>query len=188
MKKIFCLETEWSQGIDDMTHESAVKSLLNFVANDNGLEVPSCFRQVATYWDFEYYLNHLQEPEYDCYDMVYLCFHGSCGKISFANDKRLSLKGIARNFPHIFEGRIVHFDSCSTLDVPEEEILTFKQKTGARIVSGFSNDVDFTNSFIFELWLMSTLKNHPQYGARALNRAAKEQMSWYVDQLGFMAY
>lgn len=188
MKKIFCLETEWSQGIDDMTHESAVKSLLDFVCNDNGLLIKSCFRQVATYWDFEYYLNHLREPEYKDCDMVYLCFHGSCGKISFANEKRLSLKGLARNFPRIFEGRTVHFDSCSTLDVPVDEILTFKEKTGAKIVSGFSNDVDFTASFIFELWLIATLKQHPLYGPNALNKAANEQMRWFVKNLGFKAY
>lgn len=88
MNKIFCLETEWTQDINDMKSKSVVKSLLDFMEDEHVLDVSSCFRQVATYWDFEYYLKHQYEFEYIDYDVVYLCFHGSCGKISFANDKQ----------------------------------------------------------------------------------------------------
>lgn len=188
MNKIFCLETEWYQDDTALLHESSVKSLLDFIKNCCGFGIESTFRQVATRNDFDFYINYLRKEEYDDYDMVYLCFHGDPGKIEFANGQTKTLNSFAYYEKDIFKGRYVHFDSCCTLDKTAAEIREFKKKVGAKIISGFTKEVLFTTSFIFELWLLSTLHENDSITARELNALAKEEMPYYVSNLGFKAY
>lgn len=188
MKKIFCLETEWYQDDTALLHESSVKSLLDFVKNCRGFGIQSTFRQVATRSDFDYYINFLRNEEYDDYDMVYLCFHGNKGKIDFANGQSKTLNSFAFYEKDIFRNRYVHFDSCNTLNKPASEIKEFKKKVGARIISGFSKEVPFSTSSLFEIWLISTLHDNPSITARELNALAKTEMAYYVSVLGFKAY
>ena len=164
--KIFCLETEWSSEEDNIQDKSPVKSLLEFMENTKSMNMCTCFRQVACYWDFKYYLEHLKTEAFQNYNIVYLCFHGSPGKIALADGKHVSLIGLGRDYPAIFKGRYVHFDSCSTLECSTEAIRDFKKITGARVVSGFTKTVEFNASFIFELWLFSVLSTKPDLTAK----------------------
>ena len=89
--------------------------LLDFL--ENTINIEYTFRQVATESDFNYYIDHLQQPSYSAYDLIYLCFHGQKKCICFADKTDLDLMAFAEkkeNFG-IFEGRNVHFGSCSTL-------------------------------------------------------------------------
>lgn len=186
--KIFCLETEWDEGIQQLREKSAVKSLLDFMEHDLILDAEYCFRQVATSYDFKYYFEHLLKPQYKDFNMVYLCFHGSPGKIYFANGKTLSLTGIKNRYPGIFKNRFVHFDSCSTLLKTARSMFEFKKETGARIVTGFLNDVPFTESFLFEVWLFSVLCKNPNITPEELRNLATIEMPVYTEKLGFAAY
>ena len=69
----------------------------------------------------------------------------------------------------IFEGRNVHFGSCSTLKMREEDIKTFKQLTKARMITGYTKDVDLTSSFIFETWLMDAINRNEEYAAKRMD-------------------
>ena len=109
--------------------------LLDFL--ENTINIEYTFRQVATESDFNYYIDHLQQPSYSAYDLIYLCFHGQNKCICFADKTDLDLMAFAEkkeNFG-IFEGRNVHFGSCSTLKMREEDIKIFKQLTKARMIT-----------------------------------------------------
>ena len=134
MNRIFCLETEWDQTMHDLKKKSTVLPLLDFL--ENTINIEYTFRQVATESDFNYYIDHLQQPSYSAYDLIYLCFHGQKKCICFADKTDLDLMAFAEkkeNFG-IFEGRNVHFGSCSTLKMREEDIKIFKQLTKARMI------------------------------------------------------
>ena len=96
---------------------------------------------LATESDFNYYIDHLQQPSYNAYDLIYLCFHGQKKCICFADKTDLDLMAFAEKEENlgIFEGRNVHFGSCSTLKMREEDIKTFKQLTKARMITGYTN-------------------------------------------------
>ena len=105
MNRIFCLETEWDQSMHDLKKKSTVLPLLDFL--ENTINIEYTFRQVATESDFNYYIDHLQQPSYNAYDLIYLCFHGQKKCICFADKTDLDLMAFAEkeeNFG-IFEGR-----------------------------------------------------------------------------------
>lgn len=96
---------------------------------------------LATESDFNYYIDYLQQPSYSAYDLIYLCFHGQKKCICFADKTDLALMAFAEKEENlgIFEGKNVHFGSCSTLKMREEDIKTFKQLTKARMITGYTN-------------------------------------------------
>jgi len=190
--KIFCLETEWEKSIHDMKYDSQAKPLLEFLNHSNGVDYT--YRQVATKADFDYYISHLMRPSYKNYNIIYLCFHGEEGVISFADSekngkkKSMGLVEFAQENKGIFEGKVVHIGSCSTFNVDEDEIKAFKRLTKASMVSGYQEDVAMTGSFIFEAWLLDALYNHPHFRAKRLLNLAQKEMSYFVETYRFIAY
>ena len=188
MNRIFCLETEWDQTMHDLKKKSTVLPLLDFL--ENTINIEYTFRQIATESDFNYYIDHLQQPSYSAYDLIYLCFHGQKKCICFADKTDLDLMAFAEkkeNFG-IFEGRNVHFGSCSTLKMREEDIKIFKQLTKARMITGYTKDVDITSSFIFETWLMDAIHRNEGYAAKRMNDLAEKEMPYFTKLFGFKAF
>lgn len=187
MNKMFCLETEWDQTIHDLKKKSTVLSLLDFLQNAQKIEYT--FRQVATSSDFEYYISHLLQPSYASFDNVYLCFHGNPGEICFAaNKNNLNLLTFAEEHNGIFEGRNVHFGICSTLRMTNDEVLRFKYLTKARMITGYTKDVDFTPSFIFETWLLNAICLKPKFAGKRIKNLAEKEMPYYSNLFGFEAF
>lgn len=188
MSKIFCLETEWTQDESALLNSSSAQPLLAFLKNCKTIEIDYCFRHVATRSDFEYYIDFLRYEDYDDCNIVYLCFHGEDGKIVFANKQTKTLNSFSYYEKNVFKKRYVHFDSCETLNKPIKELRTFKRETGARVLSGFKKEVGYASSFLFEIWLFTTIHENPGITAREINQLAMEQMPYYVKDLGFKAY
>ena len=185
MKRIFCLETEWEQSVHDLKKKPIANTLLTFLENTDNVQ--QTYRCVATPVDFEYYISHLYQDAYNSYDTVYLCFHGSERSIHFADKSNIDLMEFAKKHENIFKGRNVHFGSCSTLRMKEEDACRFKSLTGARMVTGYAKDVNLLDSFNFELWLLRTLLRHPGYAAVRLQKTAQKEMGYWAEQLKFKA-
>ena len=188
MNRIFCLETEWEQTVHDLKSKSAVLPLLDFLRNT--IKIDYSFRQVATKFDFRYYIEHLQQPSYSAYDLIYLCFHGQKRSICFADKTDFDLLSFAENeeYNGIFENRNVHFGSCSTLKMTSEDIKTFQRLTKSRMVTGYTKDVDITSSFIFEAWLLNTIHTNEGYAAKRINALAEKEMPYFTKVFGFEAF
>ncbi len=190
--KIFCLETEWEQSIYDLKYDSQAQPILEFLYNSNGLDF--AFRQVATKSDFDYYISHLKRASYKNYTIVYLCFHGEKGRIVFADsgkfggERHYDLLDFAEVNQDVFDGRIVHFGSCSTLKLDENKIKEFKRQTGALMVTGYERNVKMTESFIFEAWLLNTIYLHPELRATSIMKRAQKEMPYFVNSFKFVAY
>ena len=186
MKRIFCLETEWRQDIHDLKDKSTAHSILEFY--ESALNVPYVFRKVASLSDFDYYIRHLQYPSYNNYDVIYLCFHGTRGKIHFADKAEIKLSEFALEYKDIFADKTIIFDSCYSLNMSAEQVSEFKSLTGARIIAGYTKSVDSVRSFVFEIWLLSMLASHPEYGSKRLSAAAEKEMPAHTRSLGFVCY
>lgn len=187
MRKIFCLETEWVQNVHSLKSKSSALSLLDFLQNSDK-RISFLFRNVATKEDFNFYINHLNYDSYKAYDMVYLCFHGSESSISLACGAKIDIMDFAKEHMGIFEGKNVHFGCCSTLNIEEEKAKEFKRLTKARMITGYRKDVDFIDSFVFELWLLNVIANHPEYGAARVKSLAVKKMGYYTQKFKFETY
>ena len=107
---------------------------------------------------------------------------------SFANGDGINIMDFARENQGIFEGKNVHFGCCSTLNIGEDETKEFKRLTKARMITGYKKDVPFIESFVFELWLLNVLLNHPGYGAIRLMDIAEKEMGYYTRKFKFEAF
>ena len=170
-----------------MKNRSSALNLLEFLENDPNTRIPFVFRKVATSEEFIYYIGHLDYDSYKSYNIVYLCFHGSDNTIGFADKNLMNLTDLATDFAGMFKGKNVHFGSCSTLNISEDEIKEFKRISGARMVSGYKDDVDCVDAFIFELWLLNTIDKYPEYAGKRIKALAEKQMPYYCNELQFIA-
>ena len=116
------------------------------------------------------------------------------GEIDFADqgnyggEASIELLDFAQENRGIFEGKVVHLGSCSTFKTDEEQILKFKSLSKALMVTGYQKDVEMTESFIFEAWLLNSLYKHPDYRAKRLMDLANKEMKFFVDRYGFIAF
>lgn len=186
MRKIFCLETEWIQSVHSLKNRSSALSLLDFLQNSDK-RISFIFRNVATKEDFIFYINHLYYDSYSSYDTVYLCFHGSESSISLASGDNINILDFAIENQGIFDGKNVHFGCCSTLNMEEDEAKEFKRLTKARMITGYKKDVEFVESFVFELWLLNVIANHPEYGPIRIKNIAEKKMGYYANKFRFTA-
>ena len=54
------------------------------------------------------------------------------------------------------------------MKMTHKDILTFKRLTKSRMATGYTKDVDFTSSFIFETWLLEAIHTYKRYAVNEL--------------------
>ena len=176
-KDILVLEGEWDPNPKQTT---SVRSAMQFLQDitSRGFH----HRWVATTNDFFFYL---QKARHKRFEIIYLAFHGEENLIYLGDfSQSLSLDEIATGAEGYLAGKIVHFGSCSVLNLPTEELMSFKRQIGARHISGYRNDVDFLDSAFFDLALFAWLGEYERTGHVA-SRMEKEYPGLY-NRLGFV--
>mgnify|MGYP000268651617 CR=1 FL=1 len=56
------------------------------------------------------------------------------------------------------------------------------------MITGYSKDVPFIESFVFELWLLNVIANPPKYGPVRIKDIAEKQMGYYAKKFKFEAF
>ena len=84
---------------------------------------------------------------------LYLSFHGTTGKILLGNGAKVSLYELADLMGSRFAGWKIHFGSCRTLASLARDV--FKYQTGATILSGYTETVDWIQSMAMDMFLMN---------------------------------
>ena len=177
-KHIFCLEGEWD---DSLKSRSSILSTLEFLENLS--EIKYIFRKVALEHDLSFYLKKAVRSEYKKYSIIYLAFHGKSHSILMADNKTtVSIVELADKF----KGKIVHFGSCRTLRTTPENLEYFLKRTGAEMVSGFTTNVDFIDSSIFEIAYFTYLQRYRQVWR--IDEELRENYPGLYERLGFRAF
>jgi hypothetical protein len=174
---ILALEGEWEK---NPKHKTSIEAALRFIKDVCKYDYHH--RRVALKEDFFFYL---KKAKYKHFAIVYLAFHGSEGCIYLGDKKQvLSLNEIAESCGSCLEGKIVHFGSCSTLNLSQDDLLDFKKGTGAKHVSGYTTYVDFVDGSIFDIAYFTWLGEYIKTGY-VDNRLKKEYPGLY-ERLGFV--
>ena len=80
------------------------------------------------------------------------------------------------------KGRVIFFDSCSTIDISGKRIQVFLDRTKASAVCGFTEEVDWLESAAFELLVLEALTYFES--PKKAELPLKEKYEGFVDRLG----
>lgn len=106
------------------------------------------------------------EPHYST-GILYLCMHGRRGKIAFSenNKDQAPLESISEMMDGRYANWHIHMSNCSILNVSNKRYYEFKKQTGASIVSGYTLDVGWVESYATDMLLFSKAADYkkPSY-------------------------
>ena len=184
-KGVFCLEGDW-WGARDKT---SIEPMLRLLETMGGYKVPYVHHDVATHEEFDFYLQKWCGRTFDRYPILYLAFHGEPGGIAVGEGRTstIALDELADRLEGSCKGRVIHFGSCSTLDIHGNELNRFLRRTGACAVFGFRTDVDWPLSAAFDLLVLGYLQevSLTAPGMRKLQRLLKEDAPGLGKRLEF---
>lgn len=149
---IFCLEGDWSYDLRQST--SSIRSLVELMRASG--QVQAVYRDVGTVEEFEHYCRlWTRQKRYVDYTVGWFAMHGERGSIAIGR-RSLSLDELADDLlgRGSCVGKSIYFGARSTVAVDAEDLERFREKVGARVVCGYTEDVDWMEAAAFELLLM----------------------------------
>lgn len=167
---IFCLETVWYDSED----QTSIRPLLEML-RDCYLEVPFIHRNAVTLDAFRHHIAEWLSLDPTKFPILYLGYHGETDFLQLRPpriegghhkddliDTQLSLPEVADILHGLggCENRLVHFASCSTLDVSDDDLALLVDAVEASAISGYGEEIDWLASTAFELNYLQSL----QYG------------------------
>jgi len=187
LRGIFCLEVgDWS---NNLQKHPTVHPLLDLLGQPQSGGIRSIYRDVATKEELEFYLRlWLQQRYGKSYPILYLAFHGAQGEISGPKGTLVSLDELSAMLEGKCKGRVIHFGSCSTLDLHGNRLNTFLAATQAKAVSGYTKVVDWNLSLLLEILWLQELATHSFRsiaGPQAAEAHVRELIPKICDGQGF---
>jgi len=148
-KNIACVESLWTRNIE---HRLSVTPILELSSRIN----LSKFIHLScnTVEELAYHLNLLKKRR--GYGILYLSFHGRPGMI-ILDGTGITMETLADFMGKGFENWIIHFGSCETMRIGEKRKIDFMKQTRALMVTGYKTDVDWINSTVMDLLLLTFL-------------------------------
>jgi len=156
-KNIFAIEGEWTNRLTD---KETIKSSLTFLEEIYGIK--HIFRKVNTFSSLLDYLHQGTKPSYKNYGIIVLAFHGSNKGIELEGQD-ISLTELANKCEGVLEDKLIHFSSCAILK-DDDDIKYFKKVTGAKKMMGYSRNIDFLESTLFDIALLQKLNEYDKAG------------------------
>ena len=125
---------------------------------------------------------------YKDYQIVYLSFHGRSQSIDISSEpyRPIDFSELADISKEVFQDRVIHFGSCRTLFTSDRIIKDFKAKSGAKLVSGYTKNVDFIRSSIMDIAYFSELGNIKNLGS--INKRMDKLYGNLKEELGFKIF
>jgi hypothetical protein len=191
MRNILCFEGEWKfnnhRRKNRFNHNSEpILKLLKEFYNSN-----YAYRHIITQEDLEHYFKFFNRniSELKKFEVIYFSCHGWHHSISLGSENgNLDLDALAKISGNFFRDKIVHFSCCKTMANPNA-VLNFKEKTGAKLVTGYTKSVDVMDSSIADTAILKELIT-----SNKLGNIKNEDISLFrkkykslLDTLGFEA-
>lgn len=153
-KNIACLESLWDDDIEDQP--LSMVSILELIANLYDIR----FHRLSCNTSAELHYNLSLLGRKRGHGILYLAFHGAPGEIYLHDSSVIDLETLADGMKQKFAGWIVHFGSCSTIDVDRQRLAGFVEKTGVAMIIGYKQSVDWDESAALDLLLFSQLQQY----------------------------
>lgn len=188
-KGIFCLESEWF----GLRSTVSVRPALELLRSSD-YHVAFIHRDVATRAELEHYLRKWFQERHTGFEILWLAMHSRRGLLLPGDMRRPEEKMHIDRLEEILrgkcKGKIVHFGGCRTIAMPPARIRKFLKATGAVAICGFREEVDWTESTLFEMSLLLEFQKHPMTpaGMRAALRVIRRVRPVETKAAGFAMF
>jgi len=176
-KNIFCLEGEW---LKDLRKKRSIVDALIFLEKNS--TVKYIHRNCNTVEEFANRFVEYKKAIYKDYSICYLAYHGKPNGIMMGKNI-LTLDEIAEISSGQLKNKIIHFGSCSSLKLDKRHLKKFLEKTEALCISGFTIDVDFIPSSVFDLLYFEICQRYKDI--TCIERDMKRYYGKLVKELSF---
>ena len=178
---IFTFEGDWEPDLKD---KSSIRPNLETLRDAYGIKF--IHRQIGTPGELRYYVEKWLKKgrgHYRHYRVGHFALHGSPGVLWLEEgDVGVSFSKLQGWINEGAKGRVIFFDSCSTIDISAKKIQAFLDSTKARAVVGFTKEVDWLESAAFELLVLHALTYFESPKKAELH--LKEEYEEFVERLG----
>lgn len=177
-KHIYCVEGDWAP---DFRNKISIKTALDF------LDVNANVRNIHKYCSSSEQMNSLIKEfalqRYSRYGILYFAYHGGKNCLHLGKRKKLYLEDLGEIIDGCAYKKIIHFGSCSTLNVDRWAIKRFMRKTGAIAVSGYSKDIPFIDSTLLDILFFEACQHYQKM--KPIEKYMKENHSGMMKNTGF---
>ena len=137
-RHLYCIEGHWDY--EDERAEPTVEPILRMVETAEGW--PWIRRNSATVSEMHHWLATEWWERCANGSILYIASHGEPGKLWLSNREVEALSTLADRAEkkHFAERCLVHFGGCAVLDISDDEIDAFLDRSGAYAVSGYTRD------------------------------------------------
>ena len=177
-KHIFCVEGNWS---NDLKDKASIITALEFLKAN--ADINFIRRDCSTVEQFTTLLKQSLQKAYKKYGIIYLAFHGRPGELHIGKRKSMDFDSIAKILDGQAKDKIIHFGSCSTLNIDGWELRRFRKETGALAISGYTKDIDFIRSSVLDILYFRTCQDNRNMGS--IERKMKSYNTKLMKELGF---
>lgn len=179
-KDIYCLEGDWNK---DLREHSSIKAALEFMKTNCGINF--IHRHCGTKESLFYYLDLWKSKKYSKHSICYLAFHGRTGSVKIGDDF-VKIEELGEILQGACTNKIIHFGSCLTMNVNEDRIKEFMQKTGALCVCGFQKKINFLESSVFDMLLIDMFQKYKEVSC--VDRDMQLYYQNLIDKLEFKIF
>jgi hypothetical protein len=174
---IFAIEGEWETKLDK---ELTIKSTLTLL--QEVCDIDYIFRKTNTVNSLLTYLKTTSAASYKKYGTIVIATHGTREDIELSEEEYITLKKLGKRCAGLFEDKVVHFSSCGVMK-DEDAMVAFKNITSAACVCGYTKDVGFLESSVFDILLLQKLYEFKRPGD--VNNHLEKNYNGLYENLGF---
>jgi hypothetical protein len=148
-RHIACIESLWNKNIE---HPLSVNPILEISSRIN----LSKFIHLScnTVDELVHHLNLLKKRK--GYGILYFSCHGRPGMIVL-DGTGINIEDVGYFMGKGFRNWIIHFGCCETMRIGEKRKVAFMKQTRALMMTGYKIDVDWINSTVMDLLLLTFL-------------------------------
>ncbi|MFG1813678.1 DUF6642 family protein [Kribbella sp. NPDC049174] len=149
---LWVMEGNWSASVRDVR---SVEPVLTALQATRGAQFAK--RHINDPEDLELGLKRWGQRQHQPYNIGYIALHGSPATVHIGR-RSVDLFQLGERLPAAtLRQKALHFGSCSVLDLHRREREDLRKVLGVKVVTGFTEDVEWIESLAFELLLFDAL-------------------------------
>lgn len=141
---VVCFEGEW----DDEKLDSRLSAEPALRLLESAEYIRLVHRDVPTIDAFEFQIERWLRTKQRGYDLAYFSFHGSSKELYLPDGNTVTLDNLADMLDGRAQGKTLYFAACRVMAAPDEYLVDFCKRTGARAIAGYTRNVEDRKSVV----------------------------------------